>query len=152
VFSDESLLFHSLPSTVLQPFWAMAYLRRRPRFSLPSARFLHPLIPRIYVVSLRTTSFLLVLGFPTGLLIYILSGSKYCPTLFEIVVLRVPNRNFRDFSLCNVDFKIRNCPPARRASAPDATDIDTYIYIYICTFNGRSVSFNDELVSDTSAR
>ena len=26
-------------------------------------------------------------------------ASKYCPTLFEAFGLRVPNRNFRDFSL-----------------------------------------------------
>jgi hypothetical protein len=143
VFSNESLPFHSLPSTVLQPFWALAYLRRRPHSSLPSARFFHSLIPRISAVSLRTTSFLLFLGFPTGLVTYILNGSKYCPTILEIVVLRVPNRNFWDFSLCNVDFKIRNCP-AIRVSVLNATDIDTYII--------NIFSFNDWLVSDTLTR
>ena len=144
VFSNKNLLFHSLPSTMLRPFWALAYLRRRPHSSLPSVRFLHPLIPRIYAVSLRTTSFHLVLGFPTSLVTYILSGSKYCSTPLEIVVLRVPNRNFRDFSLCNVDFIIRNCPSVKRASAPNVTDIDTY------TFN--TFSINDWLVSGTFTR
>jgi hypothetical protein len=39
----------------------------------------------------------------------------------------VPNRNFRDFSLFNVDFKRRNCPSARCASAANAIDRDNAI-------------------------
>jgi hypothetical protein len=39
------------------------------------------------------------------------SGLKYCPTLLETVGLRVPNQNFRDFSVCSVDFKSRNFHP-----------------------------------------
>ena len=54
--------------------------------------------------------------------------SKYCPILSENVGLGVPNRNFRDFSLCNVDFKIRDCPSARCASAVNAIDSDTGIF------------------------
>jgi len=62
--------------------------------------------------------------------------SKYCPTILKNIGLGVPNRNFRDFSLCNVDFKSRNCPSARCASAANAIDSDTGI------FNGRSVWVN----------
>jgi len=50
--------------------------------------------------------------------------------------LRVPNRNFRDFSLFNVDFKCRNRPSARCALAANAIDSDADI------FNGRSVWAN----------
>jgi len=64
----------------------------------------------------------------------VFSASKYFPTLSGTVDLRVPNRNFRDFSLFNVDFIC--------ASAANAIDTDTDI------FNGRSVSLNDWLVSD----
>jgi hypothetical protein len=39
--------------------------------SLHSARLLHPLIPRICDVSLRTTPSHLILGFPTGLVLWI---------------------------------------------------------------------------------
>jgi len=54
----------------------------------------------------------------------------------ESVGLRVPNRNFRDFSLFNVDFKRLNCPSARCATAANVIDSDTD------TFNGLSVSVN----------
>jgi hypothetical protein len=63
--------------------------------------------------------------------------------ILEIVDLRVPNRNFTDFSLLNVDFKYRKCPSARRASAANAIDSDTDI------FNRRSVLVNDRLVSNS---
>jgi hypothetical protein len=48
----------------------------------------------------------------------------------------MPNRNFRDFSLFNVDFKRRTCPSARYASAADAIGIVTDI------LNGHSVLGN----------
>ena len=70
------------------------------------------------------------------------SGSKYCLTLLETVDLRAPNRNFKDFSLFNVDFKRRNCPSLRYASAANGFGSDTDI----C--NGRSVLVKDWLVSD----
>ena len=35
------------------------------------------------------------------------------------------NRNFRDFTLCRVDFKRRNCLPAKRASVAAAINSDT---------------------------
>lgn len=63
------------------------------------------------------------------------SDLKYWRTLLETVGLRVPNRNFRDFSLFIVDFK-RNFPFARCASAADAIDSVTDI------FSGLSVSVN----------
>jgi hypothetical protein len=66
----------------------------------------------------------------------VFGGSKYFPTLFETVVSRVLNRNFRDFSLMNVDFKRRNCPYAGCASPANAIDSDIGI------FNGRSISVN----------
>ena len=47
----------------------------------------------------------------------VFSGLKYCTNLFKTVVPRVLNRNFRDFSLINIDFRRRNCPCAGRASA-----------------------------------
>ena len=65
----------------------------------------------------------------------VFSASKYFPSLSETVDLRVPNRNFRDFSLFNVDFIC--------ASVANAIDTDTYI------FNGSSISVNDWLESGT---
>jgi len=55
-------------------------------------------------------------------------------TLLETVGLHVPNRNFRDFSLFNVDFKSRKSPSVQCASAANALDSDIDIFI------GRSVS------------
>ena len=59
--------------------------------------------------------------------------SKYCPALLETVGLRVPNHNFRDFSLFNVDIKRINSPSVTCAVAANAIDSDTDI------FNGRCV-------------
>jgi hypothetical protein len=66
-------------------------------------------------------------------------GSKYFPTLLEGDGLRVPNRNFRHFSLFNVNLKRRNRLPSprhqyhcRRKFRRQCTDI--------C--NGRSDSVN----------
>jgi hypothetical protein len=73
----------------------------------------------------------------------IFSGSKHCPTLLDNVCLRVKNRNFRDFGLFNVDYKRPNYLPAACASTANAVDRVTDV------FNGRSVSDNDWLVSDT---
>jgi hypothetical protein len=42
-------------------------------------------------------------GFP--FLKGVFNGSKYCPTLLETVDLCVPNDNFRDCNLLNVDFE-----------------------------------------------
>jgi hypothetical protein len=48
----------------------MASFRKRLHSSLSSARPLHPRIPRICDVSLRTTSSHHVLGLPTGLVLW----------------------------------------------------------------------------------
>jgi len=37
-------------------------------------------------------------------------GLKYCPNLLKTVVPRVLNRNFRDFTLINGDFKRCSSP------------------------------------------
>jgi hypothetical protein len=57
--------------------------------------------------------------------------------LFETSVLLVPKRNLRDFTLLNVDFKRRNCPSARYASAANIINRDTGV------FKGRSALNND---------
>jgi hypothetical protein len=44
-------------------------------------------------------------------------GFKFCPSVLEIVGLRVPARYIRDFSLFNVCSSGKNCPSARWASA-----------------------------------
>ena len=64
----------------------------------------------------------------------VFNGLKYCAALLETVGLRVPNRNFRDFSLFNVDFKRRISPSDRRVSKANVIDSDIDI------FTGRSVS------------
>jgi hypothetical protein len=48
----------------------------------------------------------------------------------------MPNRNLRDLSLFNFDFKRRNYPSARCASAANAIDSETD------TFNGRRALVN----------
>jgi hypothetical protein len=55
--------------------------------------------------------------------------SKYCPTILENVVLHVQNRNFREFSLCNVEFESTDCPSARCAPTTNAIDSDNGIFI-----------------------
>ena len=51
-------------------FWSLTSLRRRLHSSLFSVHLFHPRIPRISDVFLRTTSSHLVLGFPTGLVLW----------------------------------------------------------------------------------
>jgi hypothetical protein len=65
--------------------------------------------------------------------------------LWKTVNLRVLNRNFRDFSLFNVDFKRSNCPFARYASVSSGIggDIDILNITFILVSN-------DWLVFDTS--
>jgi hypothetical protein len=50
-------------------------------------------------------------------LLQVYFGFKFCPSLLEIVGLRVPARYVRDFSLFNVCSSGKNCPSARCASA-----------------------------------
>jgi hypothetical protein len=44
-------------------------------------------------------------------------GLKFCPSVLEIVGLRVPARYIRDFAVFNVCSSCKNCPSARCASA-----------------------------------
>jgi hypothetical protein len=50
------------------------------------------------------------------------NDSKYFPTLLEIGSLRAPNRNYRDVSWFNVEFKRRNCLSIRSDLAANAID------------------------------
>jgi hypothetical protein len=52
----------------------------------------------------------------------VFNGLKYCPNILETIDLRVSNRNFRDFSLFNVEFKRQNSHSARCALAANAID------------------------------
>jgi hypothetical protein len=53
-------------------------------------------------------------------------GLKFCPSVLEIVGLRVPARYIRDFALFNVCSSSTNCPFARCASAANVVcrDVD----------------------------
>jgi hypothetical protein len=55
-------------------------------------------------------------------------GFKFCPSILEIVGLRVPARYIRDFALFNVCYSCKNCPSARCASAANVVcrDIDIF--------------------------
>jgi hypothetical protein len=56
------------------------------------------------------------------------SGSKFCPSVLEIVGLRVPARYLRDFALFNVCSLCENCPSASCASAANVVcrDVDVF--------------------------
>jgi hypothetical protein len=47
-------------------------------------------------------------------------GSKSCPSTMNIIGLRVPTRNLRDFSLFRVRSSYTNCPSARCATAANS--------------------------------
>jgi hypothetical protein len=55
-------------------------------------------------------------------------GLKFCPSVLEIVSLRVPVQYIRDFALFNVCSSFKNCPSARCASAANAVcrDVDVF--------------------------
>jgi hypothetical protein len=55
-------------------------------------------------------------------------GLKFCPSILEIVGLRVPARYIRDFALFNVCSSYKNCPSARCASAANVVcrDVDVF--------------------------
>jgi hypothetical protein len=55
-------------------------------------------------------------------------GSKFCPSVFETVGLRVPVRYIRDFSMFNVCSSSKNCPSARCASAANVVCRDSDIF------------------------
>jgi hypothetical protein len=48
--------------------------------------------------------------------INVLLGSKSCPSTLDIIGLRVPTRNLRDFSLFHVS-SYKNCPSGRCVTA-----------------------------------
>jgi hypothetical protein len=47
-------------------------------------------------------------------------GSKSCPSTLDIIGLRVPTRNLRDFPLFHVSSSYKNCPTARCATAANS--------------------------------
>jgi hypothetical protein len=55
-------------------------------------------------------------------------GFKFCPSVLEIVGLRVPARYIRDFTLFIVCSSCNNCPSARCASAANVVcrDVDVF--------------------------
>jgi hypothetical protein len=55
-------------------------------------------------------------------------GFKFCPSVLEIVGLRVPARYIRDFALFNVCSSCKNCPSATCASAANiiCRDVDIF--------------------------
>jgi hypothetical protein len=61
-------------------------------------------------------------------LIKIYLGFKICPSVLEIVGLRVPARYSRDFASFNVCSSYKNCPSARCASAANVVcrDVDVF--------------------------
>jgi hypothetical protein len=61
-------------------------------------------------------------------LTHVYFGSKFCPSVLEIVGLRVPARYIRDFESFNVCSSSKNCPSARCASVVNIVcrDVDVY--------------------------
>jgi hypothetical protein len=61
-------------------------------------------------------------------LLQVYFGSKFCPSVLEIVGLRVPARYIRDFALFNVCSSTKNCPSARCAAAANAVckEVDVF--------------------------
>jgi hypothetical protein len=55
-------------------------------------------------------------------------GLKFCPSVLEIVGLRVPARYIRDFALFSACTSCKNCPSARCASAANfvCRDVDVF--------------------------
>jgi hypothetical protein len=55
-------------------------------------------------------------------------GFKVCPSVLEIVGLRVPTRYIRGFALFSVCSSSKNCPSARCASAANVVcrDVDVF--------------------------
>jgi hypothetical protein len=60
--------------------------------------------------------------------INVLLGYKSCPSTLNIIGLRVPTRNFRDFSLFHVSSYYKNCPSGRCVMA--ANSICNYIDVF----------------------
>jgi hypothetical protein len=47
-------------------------------------------------------------------------GSKSCPSTMDIIGLRVPTRNLRDFPLFHVSSSYKNCPSGQCATATNS--------------------------------
>lgn len=62
--------FHLVHVWRYSPIWSLASLKRCLHFSLPPVRLLQDRIPRICNASLGSTSFHLIIGFPTGLMVW----------------------------------------------------------------------------------
>ena len=52
--------------------------------------------------------------------INVLLRSKSCPSTLDIIGLRVPTRNLRDFSLFHVSSYYKNCPSGRCVTAANS--------------------------------
>jgi hypothetical protein len=68
-------------------------------------------------------------------------GSKFCPDVLEIIVVRVPARYIRDFALLNVTSSSKNYPSARHTSAATLfagtfTYLETKAFSLIIFYNG----------------
>jgi hypothetical protein len=55
-------------------------------------------------------------------------GLKFCPSVLEIVGLRVPAQYIRDLTLFNVCSSCQNCPSARYASAANVVCRDINVF------------------------
>ena len=83
------------PSMVLQPLLGPCLPQKMPASSLPSAHLLHPLLPSICDVSLQTMSSHLVLGSPTGLVLWNFpSSTAICEILQNIPLWTSSNFHF----------------------------------------------------------
>ena len=93
-FTSQMIHLGNDPSTLLwshSPFWDLTSLRKRLHSSLSYARLLHPRIPRICDVSLRTTPSHLVPGFPTAFLLWYFPLRIYFGILpFSIFIILPP--------------------------------------------------------------
>jgi hypothetical protein len=54
------------------------------------------------------------------LLLLLLLGSKSCPSTMDIIGLRVPTRNLRDFLLFQISSSYKKCPSGRCATAANS--------------------------------
>ena len=52
-----------------------------------------------------------------AIFVIVFLGSKACPSTMDVICLRVPTRNLRDFSLFHVSSSYKNCPFGRCATA-----------------------------------
>jgi hypothetical protein len=55
-----------------------------------------------------------------AIIINVLFGSKFSLSTLDIIGLRVPTRNLRDFSLFYISLYYKNCPPGRCVTAANS--------------------------------